>query len=75
MKKIDDEHDLDTKEEMCEEECVDECDSESESEDDRYLLCRMFDSWVHCVRCRRWELSKDYDKRAMIGLHASWVRG
>ena len=44
MKKIDDEHDLDTKEEMCEEECVDECDSESESEDDRYLLCRMFDS-------------------------------
>ena len=43
MKKIDNEHKLDTKDEIHEEECDNECDSESELKDDRDLSCKVFD--------------------------------
>ena len=38
MKKIDNEHKLDAKEEINEEECDDECDSKSELKEDRPFL-------------------------------------
>ena len=52
-----------------------ECDSESELKDERDLLCRMFDGWMCCVFHAIWDLNKDYNPCAMIGLSVNWVRG